>query len=177
MRHTIAAAVMMALSACGSPAHWPETEAPNPYIESNYGNGYQYDLSSSDGVRFRNDPTLLVIDQAFFQRQVVQAWWDAEACTGVTSPGPLVLMKDISKEGLASVGTGWAQLDTWTVVVSPIAITDPYFYTGNPDVGRAPGTSTLRHEFVHLLESKGALSYDDNFNHRSPLFDKCSGLP
>ena len=170
MRNLLAAAGLL-LAACGVQV--------DPSA-NNHGFGFDYDLGSADGVRFRNDPALLPpLDQQSFDSNVVQAWHEMEACTGISSPGPLVVLVDMHQDeierGLQDVGSGRAFFDG-LIIVTPTAITDPYFYTGNPATGRTPGTSVLRHEMVHELEARAGMSYDDNFNHRSPLFIACSGL-
>lgn len=150
-------------------------------IATNHGYGYGYDLISPDGVRFRNDPMLMQpLDQAAFDSIVVQAYRETETCTGISAPGPLIITVEMTQDeidrGLQAVGTGRSFIDTGTIIVTPTAITDPYFYTGNPETGRLPGASTMRHEDVHYLLAASGFPNDLNVSHQSPLFTQCSGM-
>lgn len=179
--------VLTALALCSLLAGCGDTGGPTDArdaaaiaIATNHGYGYGYDLISPDGVRFRNDPMLMPpLDQAAFDSIVVWAYRETETCTGITVSGPLIILVEMDADeiarGFQGLGTGRDFTDTGTIIITRSAITDPYYFTGNPETGRLPGTSVLRHEIVHYLLAESGFPYDLNYAHQSPLFHACSG--
>ena len=159
----LAGALLLCLAACGVPV-----EAPNRGV------GFDYDFAAPDGLRFRNLPGVLELDEAAFLEQIDGAYQGTEDCAGIHAPGPLVIVQQMPD--FPTIGNGMTFLDTGTVLVSPLAIEDLANFGGDPSTGRIPGTSTLRHEFVHYLLNAAGFPQDLNAAHASPLFLACSGL-
>ena len=141
---------------------------------ANHGLGFGYDFAAPDGLRFRNLPGVLELDEAAFLAQIDAAYQGTEDCAGIHVPGPLVVVQPM--QDFPVVGNGLTYLDTGTVVVSPLAIEDLANFGGDPATGRLPGTSVLHHEFIHYLLRQAGFPDGQNAAHASALFLDCSGL-
>ena len=160
-----ASALAMLLAACGGGES-----------TDNHGYGYAYDLGSLDGTRLRNLPGSLELTQADFEELVAEPYRATEKCAQIVTGGPLVVAVIMDETGYTTIGRGNTFFDTGLIRATPQAILDSRYYAGNPATGRLPGTSTLRHEFVHYLLAASGFPEDLNASHRSPLFKDCSGL-
>lgn len=128
---------------------------------SNYGYGYHYDVTTSDGLRVRYSQNNIELSL----EQIAESYRSVAACMGVAAnnpplvifvPEPMYFQNDAG-ETITVYGQYYY---TGTVVV-----TDKYVY----------GVTIifLRHEFVHHFLDINSLSRYDNANHKSSLFSKC----
>jgi len=150
--------LLVALAGCGAPD------------DNNHGYGSEYDLSTADGVRFRNDPPAIVYNQTQFEHMIVASYEEVETCAQIMSSGPLVIAVPDGSLGEATGETFW----DGTLIITDSAVQDGW------DIQFLSGVSgprsVLRHEFVHYLLRASGFPDDLNTSHQSPLFVKCAGL-
>lgn len=131
-----------------------------------------YDLSTSDGVRFRNNPPNTVLDQAQMEHLIAEPYREVEICMQVVTGGPLIVA--VANNALKGHG-GYTYWD-----VGLIVITDEYVLDGWKTIVQPDGTislvSLLRHQFVHYLLHVSGFPDDLNTAHQSPLFQQCAGV-
>jgi hypothetical protein len=131
------------------------------------GYGCHYDLSTPDGVRFRNDPPTIIFDQAGMEHFIAEPYREVEVCAQIVTGGPLVIALPALNVGIE----GETFNDGVIVITDGGAISS---WDSNPATG-APPYSALRHEYVHHLLNAVGFPIGDNRCHRSPLFLACSG--
>lgn len=131
------------------------------YIDNNYGYGYHYDEADIEtGLRVRYHPT------ARFQLSLAELtllYKDIQSCAGLSAPAPLVIFTDTSITAPGPNGDITRQAF--------------YFYSGtviyNADLFLYMSMAHMRHESLHHLLAMNGESDEDNYNHRSSLFEKC----
>ena len=118
-------------------------------LATNYGYGYEYefiDAVTGVRVRYHQSPSSVKYSTA----EIVFAYEQTKACTGLSAPGPLVIVADMLADGTEG---GIHYHRTGTIVIA-----DAY---------------SLRHEMIHYLLQQTGFPREDNNQHRSPLFVRC----
>lgn len=123
-----------------------------PQDEYPYTYGYAYDYKDdTTNVRVRYEASV----NPYPFNNILNEWAWVQACTGLsTLNGPLVVIVD--------------NMDTYTGFAwfneNAIAIEEHNLGKNN----------VLKHEFIHHLLDENGYNREDNANHLSYLFDKCS---
>ena len=142
------AVLVIALAGCSND--------PDGFSHDNHGYGWHYDATGSTGtrLRFRNPVIgpgdLFASDISLYDR----AFTEAQECTGLTAPGPLIVMVQFDGLGRLPDGTRVAGR-----------------YYRNPSLIILADGFAVKHEMIHYLldHATGNMSAD----HSSPLFSDC----
>lgn len=155
--------VAVSLIACGrSDQQNPDTNANN-LIAENYGYGFQFDAITPSGLRLRyapGVPSVLPLNDAQTRAALMDSdFSDAEACTHLNGPPPLIIV--IPDAGSPDTVNGITYNDTNTIVIEDTATMPAFEWV-------------LRHEFIHALLAANGFPDDQNAAHNSPLFTTCA---
>lgn len=150
--------LLAALAGCGG---------ANSGDSNNHGYGYGYDLSTLDGLRFRNHPPVTMLDQDQMERAIAEPYRQVEVCAQIMTGGPLVVVVGNDELG----PHGYTYLDDWLIVIKDSSAQDGLTRTasGSP-------LSIMKHEFVHYLLAVSGFPDELNAAHDSPLFKQCAGV-
>ena len=126
-------------------------------IDDNYGYGYKYDyIDKKTGLKLRYDnvPHYSPISE------FVRAYLEVQECTGLTAPGPLVIVMDkklYDDDGFVAL----YYPDTQTILSPAHELTQSW--------GKYNST---KHEYIHHLLDLNAM-FDVSDNHSSLFFQYC----
>lgn len=140
---------------------------PRDDRDDNHGYGFQYDLSTLDGLRFRNHPPVTVLDQGQMEQAIAEPYHQVEACMQVMTGGPLVVV--VSNDALGS--HGYIYFDDGLILMADSSAQD-----GLTQATSGGPLSMMKHEFVHYLLNASGFPEYLNATHQSPLFVQCAGL-
>jgi hypothetical protein len=154
---------MFFLASCGDSEH---PRAPCA------GFGCEYDLSTADGLRFRNHPPVTTLDQLRVER-IAAFYRETETCAAIVTGGPLIIAV---ADGTLNGAWGYTYFDAGVILMVDSVIN--YELTIVMPTGGAIGDpySMLKHEFIHYLLAASGFSAELNAAHASPLFRQCAGI-
>jgi hypothetical protein len=124
---------------------------------NNHGFGFEYEARATNGLTLRNEPNVV---EPIGLAVLADIYDQTQACTGITVPGPLVI---VVAEPVDEQGQPGGKFFGLTFYGPPLVLITQ----------GAIWTSVAQHEFVHYLLDQSGFPRERNEAHDSPLFTDC----